>query len=383
MNHEKFMTSALAMARRGCGLTGQNPSVGAVIVRKDEKGEIIIARAVTGPGGTPHAEPIALKKAGQAARGATLYVTLEPCNHQGRTPPCTDAILKAGIKEVIIASTDPDPRVKGGGIKRLESAGIAVTTGILKQQADQLNAGHFARQQKARPFITLKLAVSKDGRILEGGAQGNHKGPAWVTSERARAWGHLLRLEADAILVGALTARLDNPTLTCRLNGCEGNSPLPMVIDTNLNLPPSLQLFRHEAANLPVVFHAETATKEQISAYRSNRKLKPVAIPLNDQGRLSLSHLTQKLAECGITRLLVEGGPKLAKSFMAAGLVDEFWLFSGGFDIAHQGRLAFDDEPLEWALNQPGLKLINTLKVGDNKINQYRQSDESLATFRQ
>src|SRR6201987_2258696 len=217
----RFMALGLALGRRGLGNTWPNPAVGAVIVRNESEGPVVVGRAWTQPGGRPHAEIEALRRAGAAARGATMYVTLEPCSHYGKSPPCADAIVAAGIARVVAALEDPNPEVAGAGHARLRAAGIAVEVGLGSQEARRAHAGHIRRIRDGRPHVTLKLAVSADGKA---GAAGRR--PAAITGEAARARVHRMRAMNDAILIGIGTARADDPQLTCRLPGLEARSPV-------------------------------------------------------------------------------------------------------------------------------------------------------------
>lgn len=373
------MKSALSVARRGLGRTSPNPSIGAVITTSGKHGATIIARAVTGDGGTPHAEPQALNSAGDASRGATLYVTLEPCNHHGRTPPCTEAIINAGITHVVIAGKDPDPRVAGSGIEKLQQAGISVTSGILEAEADRLNSGHITLKTKSRPYIIVKSAVGSDDRVAPGGGKGgkntaSEAGPRWVTSELARRRGHLLRAEADAILIGRETASADNPSLTCRLPGLEAQSPRPIILDSRLSLSPDLNIFtKTENTQPPLVIFAETVSDADRTAYaRRHAELMP--LPATEDGQIYLSILVQSLADQGITRLLVEGGPKTAASFIAAGLYDQLNIFKGPRPAGDASILPFGDKPLQWATSQPGLTLEHSQQLADNIMYQYIKS---------
>ncbi len=234
-NHTTFdahmMAIALTMARRGLGLTAPNPSVGAVIAN-EATGEVI-ARGVTATGGRPHAETIAIEQAGERSRGATIYVTLEPCSHHGKTGPCAEAIIAAGFKRVVVAIEDPDPRVAGRGLDKLRAAGLEVVRGVGAADARWVTRGHIVRVTERRPFVTLKLALDANGDVPRG-AGGK---PLFVTSPEARAHGHLFRAQADAILVGSGTVLADNPELTCRLPGMEARSPLRVVLSRTLDIP--------------------------------------------------------------------------------------------------------------------------------------------------
>src|SRR4030081_1244492 len=239
---QRFMQLALALGRRGQGRTWPNPAVGALVVRDG----VIVGRGWTQAGGRPHAEPEALRRAGEAARGATLYVTLEPCSHIGKSPPCADAVIAAGIARVVSAIEDPNPEVAGQGHARLRAAGITVDIGLGALEAGHDHAGHFRRVRDKRPHVILKLAVSSDDRI---GAAGRK--PVAVTGEAAKARVHLLRAQCDAVLVGIGTVQADDPLLTCRLPGMEAQSPVRVVLDRALRLPGSSRLL-HSARETPL-----------------------------------------------------------------------------------------------------------------------------------
>ncbi len=315
-----MMRNALRCARRGLGVTAPNPSVGAVIAH-EATGEVI-ARGWTQPGGRPHAETEAIRRAGQRARGATMYVTLEPCAHYGRTPPCADAIVAAGLRRVVVGTGDPDPRTAGQGIARLRAAGIDVTTAVCEGEARWLALGHILRQTEGRPFVQVKLAVDRHGDVARG-AGGR---PVWVTGPEARARGHLLRAKADAILVGAGTIRDDDPDLTCRLPGLAARSPVRIVIGASLD--PSSRLVT-TARNTPVWFcttcDADSGQKQRLEA----EGVLVIEAP-GTKGRLDIGDVLGRIAGRGITRLLVEGGPSVWKGFAAADLVDEAVVFQAG-----------------------------------------------------
>ena len=239
---QRFMALALALGRRGQGRTWPNPAVGAVIV----KDGVIVGRGWTQPGGRPHAEVESLKRAGEAARGATLYVTLEPCSHHGKSPPCADAVISAGIARVVSAIEDPNPEVAGQGHARLRAAGIVVDVGLGAQEAARDHAGHFRRIRDKRPHVILKLAVSSDDKIAATG-----RTPVAISGEAARSRVHLLRAQCDAILVGIGTVRADDPLLTCRLQGMEAQSPVRVVLDRSLRISGSSRLV-HSARETPL-----------------------------------------------------------------------------------------------------------------------------------
>jgi diaminohydroxyphosphoribosylaminopyrimidine deaminase/5-amino-6-(5-phosphoribosylamino)uracil reductase len=302
------MRTALRAAARGLGRTSPNPAVGAVVVR----GGVVVGRGHHARAGAPHAEVVALRQAGPRARGADLYVTLEPCDHFGRTPPCSRAILDAGVRRVFVGSRDPNPLVDGRGLARLRRGGVQVVVGLLAGECDAFLAPWLTFIREKRPFVTLKAAVTLDGRLA------TRTGDArWVTGEAARAWVHRLRDRVDAVLVGAGTARADNPRLTTRLPGRRGRDPLRVVLDTRLSLPPGLMLLnpRSEAATL--VAHAAVP--------RPGQRLAPGVELLRvkrGQGGLSLPDLLAKLAARGVVHLLVEGGARVHGRFLEAGLVD-------------------------------------------------------------
>lgn len=309
------MDIALSLARRGLGTTAPNPAVGAVIV--DEASGEVIARGWTQPGGRPHAETEALRRAGTRARGATMYVTLEPCSHFGGTPPCADALVAAGLARVVVGIEDPDPRVAGRGLERLRSAGIAVTRGVRSEEADWITRGHILRVSERRPFVQLKLALGRDGNV----ARGSHGRPVWVTGAEARAHGHLLRAMSDAILVGRRTIEDDDPELTCRLPGLEGRSPLRIVLARDLALRLDCKLVR-SARQVPVlIFCGPSANPERKVALEEQGCTVVTVREIN--GALWVPAIAETLAARNITRVLVEGGPTVWRSFAREGFVDE------------------------------------------------------------
>jgi diaminohydroxyphosphoribosylaminopyrimidine deaminase / 5-amino-6-(5-phosphoribosylamino)uracil reductase len=333
----RFMQLALALGRRGQGRTWPNPAVGAVVV----KDGVIVGRGWTQPGGRPHAEPEALARAGEAARGATLYVTLEPCSHVGKSPPCADAIIAAGIARVVSAIEDPNPEVAGQGHARLRAAGITVDIGLGATEAAHDHAGHFRRIRDKRPHVILKLAVSSDDKI---GASG-HK-PVAISGEAARARVHLLRAQCDAILVGIGTVRADDPLLTCRLPGMEARSPVRVVLDRSLRIPGASRLV-HSARETPL-WLMTSSLSEAPAAMKlgaAGAQVIRVATRATPPG-LDLKAVLHALADKGVTRLLVEGGARVASSFVAAGLVDEVWLLRGPDAIGAGGVAALDALPL-------------------------------------
>jgi diaminohydroxyphosphoribosylaminopyrimidine deaminase/5-amino-6-(5-phosphoribosylamino)uracil reductase len=311
-NDARFMALALSLGRRGLGATWPNPAVGAVIV----KDGIILARGWTQSGGRPHAEVEALRRAKKAAQGATMYVTLEPCSHQGKTPPCADAIIKAGIARVVSALEDPNPEVAGRGHERLRAKGIKVDIGLGADGARSVHAGHVTRIQKARPHVTLKLALSVEGKAGLAGRK-----PIALTGEVARSRVFQMRAQNDAILVGIGTVLSDNPSLTCRLPGMAERSPVRVVLDANLRLPLSTAVVATVSETPTWVF---TSRKPSTIAEEILQQKGCKVFRVGDQnGKLDLDEVLKVLAEQGITRLMVEGGPIVAAGFVAADLVDE------------------------------------------------------------
>jgi diaminohydroxyphosphoribosylaminopyrimidine deaminase / 5-amino-6-(5-phosphoribosylamino)uracil reductase len=345
----RFMQLALTLGRRGQGRTWPNPAVGAVVVSDG----VIVGRGWTQPGGRPHAEPEALRQAGEAARGATLYVTLEPCSHVGKSPPCADAIIAAGVARVVSAIEDPNPEVAGQGHARLRAAGIAVDIGLCASEAAHDHAGHFRRIRDKRPHVILKLAVSSDDRIAAAG----HK-PVAITGEAARARVHLLRAQCDAILVGIGTVLADDPLLTCRLPGMEARSPVRVVLDRGLRIPGTARLV-HSARETPLWVMtsklAEAPAAMKLGA--SGAQVIRVATTSAPPPGLDLLNVLHALAERGITRLLVEGGARVASSFVAAGLVDEAWLLRGAGAIGADGVAALEALPLSTITQSPDFRV--------------------------
>jgi diaminohydroxyphosphoribosylaminopyrimidine deaminase/5-amino-6-(5-phosphoribosylamino)uracil reductase len=345
---QRFMQLALTLGRRGLGRTWPNPAVGAVVV----KDGVIVGRGWTQPGGRPHAEPVALARAGEAARGATLYATLEPCSHVGKSPPCADAIIAAGIARVVSAIEDPNPEVAGQGHAKLRAAGIKVDIGLGAAEAARDHAGHFQRVRDKRPHVILKLAVSSDGKIGMAGRK-----PVAITGEAAKARVHLLRAQCDAILIGIGTVLADDPLLTCRLPGMETRSPVRVVLDRALRIPGTSRLV-HSARETPLWVMtsslAEAPAAMKLGA--SGAQVLRVATTTTPPG-LDLPSVLHALSEKGITRLLVEGGARVASSFVAAGLVDEAWLLRGADAIGAGGVPALEALPLTALTESPAFKL--------------------------
>jgi diaminohydroxyphosphoribosylaminopyrimidine deaminase/5-amino-6-(5-phosphoribosylamino)uracil reductase len=344
---QRFMQLAQTLGRRGLGRSWPNPAVGAVLV----KDGVIIGRGWTQASGRPHAETEAIARAGVAARNATLYVTLEPCSHFGKTPPCADAIISAGITRVVSAIEDPNPEVAGQGHARLRAAGITVDIGLGAAEAARDHAGHFRRFRDKRPHVILKLAVSSDDKIADAG----HK-PVAITGEAAKARVHLLRAQCDAVMVGIGTVQADDPLLTCRLPGMEAHSPVRVVLDRSLRISGTTRLVQ-SARQTPLWVMTSTVAEAPAAAKLGAAGAQVIRIPgTSTTPRLDVTAVLNVLAERGITRLLVEGGARVASSFVAAGLVDEFWLLRGRDSIGAGGVAALDALPLSALTRSPTLK---------------------------
>lgn len=353
----RFMEATIRYARRHKGLTGTNPSVGTIIV----KDGVIVGRGVTAIGGRPHAEPQALAEAGEAARGATAYVTLEPCAHHGRTPPCAEALVRAGVARVVIAATDPDERVSGRGFAILREAGIEVVPGILAEQAADDLAGYLNRSAKKRPEVILKLALSADGMIGRRG-----EGQLAITGPVARAQSHILRAQTDIILIGIETALADDPVLNCRLPGLEQRSPVRVVLDSGLRLPLSSKLVQTaDAQPLWVACGEEALPERRYELQAAGCRI--LATEAYDC-RIALPELMDDLAAQGISSVLVEGGAGVAKSFLDEGLVDRLAIFRSPVEIGSEFGVAVDG--LETHIADK-FKILRQARYGDDAYAEY------------
>ncbi len=362
MDDQSHMRSALALARRGLGSSWPNPSVGCVVVRDGR----VVGRAVTAPGGRPHAESQALAMAGEAARGATVYVTLEPCCHHAGTPPCTDALIAAGVARVVVALRDCDARVNGAGLARLREAGIVVDEGLLVDTARELTAGFFSRIQRGRPIVTLKLASTLDGRIAT--ATGASR---WITGEPARRVAHGLRGRHDAVMVGVGTVLADDPDLTCRLDGFRATSPVRVVADARLRTPLSAKLVTTAAQTPTWVLARPDADALGLAAM--GVAVLPVG-PGRDAVGVDLDAALGVLARRGLTSVLVEGGSRLAAALLRADLVDRIaWFHApgvmGGDGLAAAQAFGVDD--LE---RMPRFVRRDAQPVGDDMLTELRRA---------
>jgi diaminohydroxyphosphoribosylaminopyrimidine deaminase / 5-amino-6-(5-phosphoribosylamino)uracil reductase len=353
----RHMAHALRLAARGLGQVWPNPAVGCVIVAQDR----VVGRGSTAPGGRPHAEALALAQAGDAARGATAYVTLEPCAHPGRGPACSASLAAAGVVRVVTAMTDPDPRVDGQGHAILRAAGVAVTEGVMGAEARDLQRGFLTRLATGRPMVTLKLAASLDGRIAT--ATGESR---WITGPAARARVHLMRSTHDAVLVGAGTARTDDPDLTVRGLG-DMPQPVRVVLSRRLDLPPAGRLAT-TARDIPLwLVHGADAAPDAVARWAaSGARLIPVD---PGPGRLvDPAAALQALGAAGLTRVFCEGGGTLAASLLASDLVDEIALFSAGLAIGAEGTPALGALGLDRLANAPRFHLRGIEAVGGDTL---------------
>jgi diaminohydroxyphosphoribosylaminopyrimidine deaminase/5-amino-6-(5-phosphoribosylamino)uracil reductase len=356
------MDLALTLGRRGLGRTWPNPAVGAVIVQDG----IIVGRGWTQPGGRPHAETEALRRAGAAARGATLYVTLEPCSHYGKTPPCADAVIAAGIARVVSAMADPNPQVAGAGHWRMAEAGIVVEVGIGRDEARRAHAGHIRRVQDGRPNVLMKLAVSADEKVGLAGRR-----PTAITGGRARNRVHLMRAMHDAVLTGIGTVLADDPLLNCRLPGMP--SPVRVVLDSALRLPLTSRLVA-SAPQIPLwVVTGEGAARETMDALAA--KGVDMLQVATAGGRLDLPAILRRLSDRGITRLMVEAGPILATALLNADLIDEAAVFRAPMTIGPDGIGALDGLPLDALTRSPRLKSLGREAVGDDTVERFERAD--------
>lgn len=358
------MRAALSLAARGLGRVWPNPAVGCVLVAGDGSGRVV-GRGWTQPGGRPHAETEAIRRAGAAARGATAYVTLEPCAHHGRTPPCADALVAAAVSRVVVAAEDPDPRVAGAGLDRLRAARIAVETGVLRDEAEELNAGYLLRQREGRPLVTLKLATTLDGRIATHGGESR-----WITGDEARRRVHLMRARHDAALVGIGTALADDPELTCRLPGLEDRSPVRVVLDARLHLPLTSRLVA-TARQVPTWLVTLRGTDRRRRHAFEECGVRVVEVEGGADGYPDPSAALAALGEAGLTRVLVEGGGHVGAALIRAGLVDRLRWFRA------PGVMGGDGIPAVAAYGVDALSLMRRFRrtavtaMGDDLLESY------------
>src|SRR5262245_45093828 len=358
----RFMELALRVARRMLGRTAPNPAVGAVIA--DETTGGVIARGWTEDGGRPHAEGHALARAGAGARGRTMYVSLEPCSHHGRTPPCAEAIVAAGMRRVVCAIEDPNPEIAGRGLAVLCQAGIAVDLGLCAEEARWMAAGHILRMTQDRPFVQLKIAVSGDGLIAPGDGA-----PRWVTGPEARQFAHILRARADAIMVGRRTVADGNPESTCRRPGMEGRSPRRVILGAKFRTPPTARMLR-TAKRVPVTIFGETGS----DAPHYPEGVEVRRMPPGPDGRLSLAVTLECLSAEGVTRVLVEGGPTIADAFLKADLVDEVVIGHGTEKLGAIGRMPVGGQGLEFLGDGDRWQTVDERSIGADRLSVHRRT---------
>lgn len=333
----RFAAAALRYGLRHAGLTNPNPCVAAIIVKRVDGADIVVGRGVTAPGGRPHAETQAIQMAGDDAKGATMYVTLEPCSHHGKTPPCADAIVASGLARVVACISDPDPRVAGQGLDRLTSAGISVSSPVLKSEALHVHAPHIISKTKQRPYVFLKMAVSSDGMIGQRGA-------GQIAISGPHAWNYVqgLRSQSDAILVGVGTVLSDDPSLTCRLPGLEVRSPMRVVLDARHQMPGDAKILKDQDSKQTVVLNAYTPQQ-----------------------------VLQELAERGVRSLMIEGGAKVATEFLKARLVDALHLIEGPGIIGPGGIKA----PMHLMTDPEQFDTTDQRVLGEDLLTVYRRKD--------
>jgi len=357
------MRAAVSLARRGLGQTAPNPSVGCVIV----KNGIVVGRGTTAPGGRPHAEVQALAMAGATARGATAYVTLEPCSFTGKTGPCTDALIAAGIARVVVGTTDPHPKVNGAGLTKLRAQGIEITENILRDACEELLAGFAMAVRQGRPLVTLKLATSLDGKIAT--AKGESQ---WITGEPARRAAHALRGRHDAVLAGVGTVLADDPELTCRIEGFRTAPLVRVVVDSHLRTPFLSRLVRGAAEHPLWILHRDGADKHRIKALEA-AGAKLIELPAASAG-VDLAAGLQALAKNGLTRILVEGGGTIAAGLLREKLVDRLAWFHAPCVIGGDGWPAAQGFGIGTLADMPRFSLLAQQRLGSDILSEFKKA---------
>jgi len=352
MNHTQYMKQALALAKKGIGYTSPNPMVGAVVVKDDK----IVGQGYHHAYGEAHAEVNALNNAGDQAKGATIYVTLEPCNHTGKTPPCTHAILESGIAKVVLAMSDPNPNVAGNGAQFLENKGVTVITGICEQEARELNAIFCKFIQTGKPFVTMKYAATMDGRIATQNGDAR-----WISNEKSRQYVHQMRHAYDAILVGIGTVIKDNPSLTTRLTDNSGKDPVRIIVDTHLRIDPNATVLTQHSQADTIIACAEDMSKKRGHMYQQPHvRVLPVLLK---NKRIDLDVLMTLLGQMNITSVLIEGGSRIHSSAIQAGIVDQVCCFIAPKILGGDGcPVCQGDAPLE---------MKNALPVRDIRVERF------------
>lgn len=355
----RFMAAAIRLAERHTGLTGTNPSVGTLIVRDG----VVVGRGITAPGGRPHAEPVALAEAGERAAGATAYVTLEPCAHHGRTPPCAEALIRSRVARVVFAASDPDPRVDGRGADMLRQAGIDVRPGVMASEARRSLTGYLSRTTRKRPQVTMKIAISTDGMIGRHG-----EGQVVITGPVANRQTHLLRARSDAILVGVATVIADDPSLTCRLPGLGSRSPARIVLDPRLQTPLDSALAR-TAKDVPTLIATLVPASAKAASLRNAgcEFIACEAEPGTD--RIALPELFEDLAARGLSTLLVEPGSRLGATFLEQDLADRLVIVRGDAVVGASGIRA----PVDPDMPSAGVRLVADYRFGPDRWREFER----------
>ncbi|MFN3892496.1 MAG: bifunctional diaminohydroxyphosphoribosylaminopyrimidine deaminase/5-amino-6-(5-phosphoribosylamino)uracil reductase RibD [Beijerinckiaceae bacterium] len=361
---ERFMRATIALGRRWQGSTSPNPSVGSLVVRDG----VIVGRGATKPGGRPHAETVAIMDAGDKARGATIYVSLEPCSHFGRTPPCAQTIISAGIARVVSACQDPDLRVAGRGHKMLRDAGIEVVEGVCAEEARRANLGHILRVSEKRPMVTLKLSETADG-YAAGGA---HDPRLAITGAAANNSVHVMRAMHDAIMVGVGTAIADDPLMTVRLPGLENRRPLRVVLDTSLRLSPRSRL-AETAREFPVLVICGPRAPVDRQVELEARGVQVVHCRLGADGRLDLLAALRLLSERSLTRVFSEGGPSVGSALIEAGLVDDVVLFTNDRPLGRAGAPSLKASARAELTNGERYRLVEDARLGADRLRRFER----------
>jgi diaminohydroxyphosphoribosylaminopyrimidine deaminase/5-amino-6-(5-phosphoribosylamino)uracil reductase len=364
---QRFMNAALALGRRGLGLTAPNPSVGALVV----KDGVVLGRGWTAPGGRPHAETAALAEAGAAAKGATIYVTLEPCSHHGQTPPCCEAIAAAGIARLVYAIEDPNPEVAGRGAAYCRAQGLDVTGGICTAQAKRDHRGHILRMTDKRPMVTLKLSETADGYV----AGGTHDPRLSITGAPANGLVHVMRAMHDAIMVGIGTALADDPLMTVRLPGLNAK-PLRVVLDSNLRLPLTSRLAQ-TARDVPVLLLTSAESLPRADGLHA-AGIEIVAVPMMTSGHIDLGAALRVLGTRGLTRIFSEGGPRIGSALIVAGLADEVALFTAPKPLARKGVPTLAS-PARTRLNDSAFyHPVESCEIGSDRLQLFERRSSCL-----
>ncbi|MBC93722.1 MAG: riboflavin biosynthesis protein RibD [Rhodospirillaceae bacterium] len=366
----KYMKIALRLGQRGLGRTWPNPSVGCVIVRSDTDKKIIIGRGTTQSGGFPHAENQAINQAisvygKDSLIGSTAYVSLEPCCHYGKTPPCVNLLIESGLRRVVIGCVDPDPRMSGMGIELLKKSGVEVVSGILEQESESLNAGFFNKVRSGRPLVTLKMATTVDGKIAT--KTGESK---WITGALAREKVHIMRSQYDAIAIGINTVLQDNPKLTCRLPGLENRSPVRVVFDSSLKIDFNSDILKTASSYKTWIITSKNHDLSVINKFEEYG-VEIISVALDGEGHIDLYLALAALAKRGITRLMVEGGATLSTSFLRSNLVDLLAWFRAPSLIGADGKSVFSNLGVDGIDSMHKFELLNHENIGSETLDLY------------